>query len=336
MGGSGPGTGFTYALGGPNTEHAATSQHKGKKTRRSRRRPGKAKMIEEVLVEDIPEGEDDESSECRVSTFKHLGAMRLMCRLSTSSTRDKRVVRATFANRFSEGKRRHAEESATSDARSVGRERTNGRNLVSSVLVKEEGGAQHLVYYTAKTLRQPEFRYSIVEETVLAVVSTAQRLTPYYQAHPVQMVFGHVSTEFEAKDERKKKYRDAAVELLKGFTAYNVERIPCAENVKVDILSKLSFETPEHIWRMANVEELTKPSIHTFIVEKICAQPRDWTDDIVVCVKDGVLPDDATKATLVWSRAAGYTLEDGKLYKRAYNGTLLRCQSETSQGGGTC
>ncbi|VFQ59771.1 unnamed protein product [Cuscuta campestris] len=57
----------------PNTEHAATSQHKGKKTRRSGRRPGKALVIEEVLVEDVSDGEDDESSECRVSAFKRLG-----------------------------------------------------------------------------------------------------------------------------------------------------------------------------------------------------------------------------------------------------------------------
>ncbi|VFQ89243.1 unnamed protein product [Cuscuta campestris] len=57
MGRSGLGTRTTHTPRGPNTEHAATSQHKGKKTQRSRRRPGKAPMIEEVLVEDISEGE---------------------------------------------------------------------------------------------------------------------------------------------------------------------------------------------------------------------------------------------------------------------------------------
>ncbi|VFQ68806.1 unnamed protein product [Cuscuta campestris] len=57
-------------------------------------------MIEEMLVEDIPEGEDDESSECRVSTFKRLGARRFACRLSIGSTGDKKVIRVTFADRF--------------------------------------------------------------------------------------------------------------------------------------------------------------------------------------------------------------------------------------------
>ncbi|VFQ94507.1 unnamed protein product [Cuscuta campestris] len=112
-----------------------------------------------------------------------------------------------------------------------------------------------------------------------------------------------------------------------GFRAYysiRVEQIPRAENAEADILSKLSSDTPEHIRRMANVEELSKPSIHAFPVAMICARPKDWTDDIVAFLKDGTLPDDAVKAKLVRTRAPGYTLEGEKLYKRAYNGTLLR------------
>ncbi|VFQ62021.1 unnamed protein product [Cuscuta campestris] len=53
-----------------------------------------------------------------------------------------------------------------------------------SFLVQEEGGAQHPVYYTAKTLRGS----SVPEKTVLVVVSTVQRLTPYFQAPPVQVL----------------------------------------------------------------------------------------------------------------------------------------------------
>ncbi|VFQ98118.1 unnamed protein product [Cuscuta campestris] len=136
---------------------------------------------------------------------------------------------------------------------------------------------------------------------------------------------GHVSGEFEAKDERMKKYRDTALELLKSFTAHSVEQIPRAENAEADILSKQSSDTPEHIRRMGNVEELSEPSIHAFPVAVICARPRDWMDDIVAFLKDGALPDDAIKAKLVRTRAPGYTLEGEKQYKRAYNGTLLRC-----------
>ncbi|VFQ90212.1 unnamed protein product [Cuscuta campestris] len=100
MGGSRPGTGATQAPHSPNTEHAATSQHKGKKIWRSRRRPGKAPVIEEVLVEDVPGRDDDESSECRVSAFKRLGARRFECQLSTGSTADQKAAQVTSADRY--------------------------------------------------------------------------------------------------------------------------------------------------------------------------------------------------------------------------------------------
>ncbi|VFQ95943.1 unnamed protein product [Cuscuta campestris] len=144
-----------------------------------------------------------------------------------------------------------------------------------------------------------------------------------------KLVVGHVSGEFEAKDERMKKYRDTALELLKSFTVYSVKQIPQAENAEADILSKLSSDTPGHIRRMANMEELSEPSIHAFPVEMICARPEDWMDDIVAFLKYGTLPDDAMTARLVRTRAPGYTLEGEKLYKRAYKGTLLKCLRPT-------
>ncbi|VFQ60864.1 unnamed protein product [Cuscuta campestris] len=112
-----------------------------------------------------------------------------------------------------------------------------------------------------------------------------------------------IKCDSKLEDERMKKYRDTALELLKSFTAYSVEQIPRAENV----------------------EELSEPSIHAFPVAMICAQPRDWTDDIVAFLKDGTLLDESMKAKLVRTRAPGYTLEGEKLYKRAYNGPLLKC-----------
>ncbi|VFQ69562.1 unnamed protein product [Cuscuta campestris] len=270
---------------------------------------------------------------------------------------------------------------------------------LSSVLVRDEGGAQHPVYYTAKTLRGAELRCAAQEPErpsrmskwavflgafqvefkprpaikgqALAdfVVECTSREEPspeesetddwwivfidgssaaknsgggvvviapkgfraYYsirfgfKASNNEAEYEALLCEFEAKDERMKKYRDTALELLKSFTAYSVKQIPRAENAEADILSKLSSDTSEHIRRMANVEELSEPSIHAFPVAMICAQPRDWMDDIVAFLKDGALPDDAIKAKLVRTRAPGYTLEGEKLYKRAYNGTLLRC-----------
>ncbi|VFQ98592.1 unnamed protein product [Cuscuta campestris] len=127
LGGNVPGTRAGKALLGPHTEHAATSEHKGKKTRRSGRRPGKGLVIEEVLVEDVPEGEDDESSECRVSAFKRLGGEETRVSAFDRLNRGPEGRPCDLRRQISEGRWRHVEESATSDACSARPERIEGR-----------------------------------------------------------------------------------------------------------------------------------------------------------------------------------------------------------------
>ncbi|VFQ69675.1 unnamed protein product, partial [Cuscuta campestris] len=307
---------------------------------------------------------------------------------------------------------------------------------VSSVLVREEEGAQRPVYYVPRVLRGAELRYTNMEKTIFAVVCTVKKLTPYFQTHPVhvlsqipigtllrspnapsrvskwgvflgsfhiefkprpaikgqaladfvvectarevessgkepegnwwtvytdgssatdasgggvvaispegfkeyysvrfrfkvsnneaeyeallcglrleaslkaeriqvrcdsKLVVGHVIGEFEAKDERMKKYRDTALELLKAFGAYRIEQ----------------------------EEELLEPSIGLGQVLIITLKEEpDWIDEITMYILDGLLPIDPIAAKVVKRRAPSYTLECGRLYKRSYNGTLLRC-----------
>ncbi|VFQ90101.1 unnamed protein product [Cuscuta campestris] len=118
MGGNMPGAGAVKAPPGPHTEHAATSQHKGRKTRRSRRRPGKAQVFEEVIVKDVPEGEDDESSEGRVSAFRRLGGEETRVSAFNRLDHEPDGRPDDLRRQITEGRRRHAEESATSDAHS--------------------------------------------------------------------------------------------------------------------------------------------------------------------------------------------------------------------------
>ncbi|VFQ77657.1 unnamed protein product [Cuscuta campestris] len=127
VGGNVPGAGVGKAPPNLNAEHAATSQHKGKKTRRSKRRPGKAPAIEEVIVEDVPDEEDDESSECRVSAFRRLGGEETRVSAFDRLDRGPEVRPGDLRRQIAEGRRRHAEESATSDARSARSERSGER-----------------------------------------------------------------------------------------------------------------------------------------------------------------------------------------------------------------
>ena len=56
---------------------------------------------------------------------------------------------------------------------------------VSAALIREEEKVQKLVYYASRALRGAEERYSPMEKLAFALVTTARKLKPYFQAHMV-------------------------------------------------------------------------------------------------------------------------------------------------------
>ena len=59
---------------------------------------------------------------------------------------------------------------------------------VSSVLVRGEDGKQLLIYYMSKSLFNVETRYSLLEKLALVLVTTAQKLRPYFQCHLIVVI----------------------------------------------------------------------------------------------------------------------------------------------------
>ncbi|KAL2250206.1 UNVERIFIED_CONTAM: Retrovirus-related Pol polyprotein from transposon [Sesamum indicum] len=64
-------------------------------------------------------------------------------------------------------------------------------NAVSSILVREDGGQQNLIYYVSKMLQGAELRYTEMEKLALALVVTARKLRPYFQSHKVIVLTNH-------------------------------------------------------------------------------------------------------------------------------------------------
>ncbi|XP_022159003.1 uncharacterized protein LOC111025448 [Momordica charantia] len=58
-------------------------------------------------------------------------------------------------------------------------------SAVSSALIKQEGVCQSPIYYTSKAMTEAETRYPKMEKLALALVTSARRLRPYFQAHTV-------------------------------------------------------------------------------------------------------------------------------------------------------
>ena len=64
----------------------------------------------------------------------------------------------------------------------------------SVVLVRDKERVQHLVYYCSQGLRGAEERYPRMEKLILALVTEARKLRPYFQAHTIE-----VPTEYPIK-----------------------------------------------------------------------------------------------------------------------------------------
>jgi hypothetical protein len=61
-------------------------------------------------------------------------------------------------------------------------------SAVSSALVREESGVQKPVYFTSKALHGAEERYPRIEKLAFALIISARRLRPYFQAHAIRVL----------------------------------------------------------------------------------------------------------------------------------------------------
>ncbi|KAK0605850.1 hypothetical protein LWI29_031331 [Acer saccharum] len=63
------------------------------------------------------------------------------------------------------------------------------KTVTSGALVKEcSDGAQRPIYYVSRALTKSEKNYTILEKLAYALVTTARKLRPYFQAHTVAVV----------------------------------------------------------------------------------------------------------------------------------------------------
>ncbi|VFR01657.1 unnamed protein product, partial [Cuscuta campestris] len=113
MGGNVPGAGAGKAPPGPHAEHAATSQHKGRKPGGAEGGPARPRRLG--------------GEETQVSDFRRLGGEETQVSAFGRLNRGPEGRPGDLRRQISEGRRRHAEESATSDARSARPERSRER-----------------------------------------------------------------------------------------------------------------------------------------------------------------------------------------------------------------
>ncbi|VFQ98025.1 unnamed protein product [Cuscuta campestris] len=236
------------------------------------------------------------------------------------------------------------------------------KDLLSVGHIREvkDDGAQKPIYYVSKALNGAESRYTAMEKTAYALFISAKKLTFYFQAHPVEVLTdqplvdgasgprGYGGGIVFTTPEGFKIYHaivfnfkltnnEAEYEALAGgLRLAQALKISRAENADADLLSELTQYAPEHVSKLARVEILDRASIEKLEVDAITAGSQydrsnlvgaddHWMYDLMEYLMDGSLPEQDDRARKVKLRAPRFQVLDGKLYKRAFGGPLLRC-----------
>ena len=84
---------------------------------------------------------------------------------------------------------------------------------VSSALIREESSVQLPVYYTSKAFQGAEERYPAMEKLALALVITAKKLRPYFQAHTIIVLINHLLRKAMNKPDAAGRLIQWAIEL---------------------------------------------------------------------------------------------------------------------------
>uniref|UniRef100_A0A2N9IAR9 Uncharacterized protein n=1 Tax=Fagus sylvatica TaxID=28930 RepID=A0A2N9IAR9_FAGSY len=138
-----------------------------------------------------------------------------------------------------------------------------------------------------------------------------------------QLVVGQIKGEYEAREDRMKKYLKVVQTLLPHFQKVEFVQIPREENVDADRLARLASSGEECD---GFLEILGRPSSEEETVNAI-KDNVSWMSPIVRYLKEGRLPTDKMEARKLRIRASHFQLLDGILYKMGFSRPHLRCLS---------
>ena len=120
------------------------------------------------------------------------------------------------------------------------------------------------------------------------------------------------------------KYLLKVKDLASNFTAMNILQILRTENVRADLLSKLTIVGTTNLKRTSYLETLEKPSIEEPKVMQTDLEPS-WIDSILCYLQDRMLPADRDEAKKLRYIAPQYLFYDGRLCKKSFTLPLLQC-----------
>ena len=113
----------------------------------------------------------------------------------------------------------------------------------SAVLVRDKERVQHPVYYSSRALRGVEERYPRIEKLILALVTAARKLRPYFQAHSIEVPTEYPMKQVLHKPETSERLMKWAIELSEFDISYK-PKTAIKGQVLVDFVMEFTSAEP--------------------------------------------------------------------------------------------
>ena len=113
----------------------------------------------------------------------------------------------------------------------------------SSVLVRDKDRVQHPVYYCNRALRGAEERYPRMEKLILALVTVARKLHPYFQAHTIEVPIEYPMKQVLHKPETSGRLMKWAIKLSEFDIRYK-SKTTIKGQVLVDFVLEFTSAEP--------------------------------------------------------------------------------------------
>ncbi|GLJ23983.1 hypothetical protein SUGI_0456280 [Cryptomeria japonica] len=152
-----------------------------------------------------------------------------------------------------------------------------------------------------------------------------------------QLIIRQVTGIYQAKQDKLSQYKDLAISLLQNFDSYTMEPVPRKDNRHADamacVASLVSLEDPLVDLNFV-IHNLTSPAIEDDSSLVTCCDFVDsdeWFSHIVRYLTDGTFPDSVNRNTRarILKLSARYIILSNVLYRRGYDGLLLRCLNKS-------
>ncbi|KAL5547542.1 hypothetical protein UlMin_002773 [Ulmus minor] len=143
-----------------------------------------------------------------------------------------------------------------------------------------------------------------------------------------RLVIQQLKGEFAVKELALTKYRTEVQQLLQKFQSFSFEHVPRSQNRYADALATLASRIDDQeIGKSVITVEAKQPMASTVKEAIFLIEVDDWRKCYLDFLVKGIVPETKTEELRLKKHIVKYMVKEGHLYRKAYNGHILKCIS---------